>query len=66
MFKTLILVCLFNTECVELHDDRGPYKTEVECKARAAEMMSDFVSANVTPPVTTLKFKCDKSKGQNI
>ena len=66
MFEALILVCLINKECVELHDDRGPYKTEIQCKARAAEMMSDFVSAPVTPPVTTLMFRCDKAKGQDI
>lgn len=60
MFEALILVCLLNNDCVELQDKRGPYKTEIECKARTSEMMADFVSAEETPPVIGLKVKCNK------
>jgi len=54
---------MINTECVELHDKRGPYKTQVECMARSAEMMQDFVSEESTPPVITLEVQCNIEKG---
>jgi hypothetical protein len=63
MFKAIIIVCMINTECVELHDKRGPYKTQVECMARSAEMMQDFVSEESTPPVVTLEVQCNIEKG---
>lgn len=65
MFTAMILACLVTQECIKLEDDRGPYKTEVECKARAAEMMQDFISAPVTPPTLSIAFACIKTKGQN-
>jgi hypothetical protein len=65
MFEAVILVCLLNRECVELNDTRGPYKTEVECKARVSEMMKDFTGAKETPPVVVFDFKCNKPEGQS-
>ena len=66
MFEALVLACLLNKDCIELQDRRGPYKTEVECKARVAEMMRDFVSDERTPPITVLQFKCTEPKGNSI
>lgn len=65
MFEVVILVCLLNNDCVELHDTKGPYKTELECRARASEMMEDFVSAKPTPPTIGLRVNCNK-KGVGI
>ena len=65
MFKALVLVCFVSQNCVELHDNRGLYKTEVECKARISEMISDFVSDKSTPPVVTIHFQCQTNKGTN-
>lgn len=63
MFEAVILVCLLKQDCVELTDTRGPYKTEVECKARVSEMMKDFTGAKETPPVVAFDFKCSKPEG---
>ena len=65
MFEALVLACLLDKDCIELQDRRGPYKTEVECKARVAEMMRDFVTDERTPPVVVLQFKCTKPEGIN-
>ena len=59
MIKAIVLVCFINTNCVEVHDDRGPYQTEVECKARVAEMMQGFIGFEKTPPVTFVDYKCE-------
>ncbi len=66
MFEALILVCLVSTECVELTDTRGLHSTEMSCKARIAEMVSDFVSDERTPPVIGIKYKCQIKKGTPI
>lgn len=66
MFKALVLACFITQNCVELQDNRGPYKTEIECKARVAEMISDFVSVEQTPPVTIIQYRCDKAKGHDV
>jgi len=58
MIEAIVLVCFINTNCVEVHDDRGPYIEEVQCKARVAEMLQDFISFEETPPVTFIDYKC--------
>lgn len=58
MIEAIVLVCFINTNCVEIHDDRGPYIEEVQCKARVAEMLQDFISFEETPPVTFIDYKC--------
>ena len=63
MFEAVILICLLGNDCVELTDIRGPYKTEVECKARVSEMIKDFIGNKETPPVITFDFKCSKPEG---
>ena len=65
MFETLVLACLITRECVEIRDDYGPYKTEIECEARAAKIMKDFTQFPATPPVGTFDFRCDKIKGEH-
>ena len=63
MFEALVLVCLISTECIELLDTKGLHSTEMSCKARVAEMVSDFVSDENTPPVIAIKYKCQIKKG---
>ena len=60
MFTALVLACFIDASCVELEDTNGPYKTELECKARVAHMIQDFTSVPQTPPVKVFRFKCDK------
>jgi hypothetical protein len=40
MFQALVLACLIfePTKCWQLEDQRGPYKSYEQCKARAYEM----------------------------
>lgn len=64
MYEALVLVCLITEDCVELHNNKGLYRTEIECKARITEMVSDFVSFEGTPPVTFIDYKCIKQKGE--
>ena len=66
MFTAIILACFIDGSCVQLTDRYGPYKTELECKARVAHMMQDFISAPPTPPVRMLSFKCDVKQGTKI
>lgn len=66
MFEALVLVCFIDQSCVELHNNRGLYRTEQACKARTVEMISDFVSDSDTPPVITIQYKCIKQQGQSI
>jgi len=56
MIEAIVLVCFINTECVEIHDDRGPYLEEIQCKARVAEMLEDFskVGETTKPADTTI------------
>lgn len=63
MFEALLLVCLISKDCIELQDTRGFHETEMSCKARIAEMASDFVSDENTPPVMAIQYKCKKIKG---
>lgn len=59
MFTAMVLACFIDGSCVELTDSNGPYKQEIDCQARVATMMQDFVSAPQTPPVQILRFKCE-------
>ncbi len=40
MFKAILLICVMgdDSNCIELHDQRGPYETEKKCVARIYEM----------------------------
>ena len=62
MIEAIVLVCFINTECIEIHDDRGPYLKEIQCKARVAEMLQDFISFEQTPPVIFIDYKCEPDK----
>jgi len=63
MFTAVILACFIDASCVEFVDRYGPYKTELECKARVAEMVQDIMSVEGTPPVSRILFKCDVKQG---
>jgi len=65
MLQALVLVCFMDNSCIELSDNRGLLQDEISCKARIAEMITDFVSAPVTPPVISIQYVCKKSKGTN-
>lgn len=65
MLQALVLVCFMDSSCIELSDNRGLLQDEISCKARVAEMITDFVSAPVTPPVISIQYVCKKSKGTN-
>jgi len=65
MLQALVLVCFIDNSCIQLSDNRGLLQNETSCKARVAEMIIDFVSARVTPPVISIQYVCQKSKGTN-
>jgi len=65
MLEALVLVCFMDNSCIELSNNRGLLQDEISCKARIAEMITDFVSAPVTPPVISIQYVCKKSKGTN-
>jgi len=63
MFTTVILLChLMNQQCVIVEDVRGPYDTQLQCKARAEEMKKDVESE--FPFMKAVNFHCNKTKGQ--
>lgn len=66
MFEAMILVCFLDKSCIEATNNRGLLETEMACKARAAEMMSEFISAPPTPPVISVHFICQQAKGKKI
>ena len=65
MLQALVLDCFIDNSCIELSDNRGLFQDETSCKARVAEMITDFVSSRVTPPVISIQYVCQKSKGTN-
>lgn len=57
MFYATLLACsLFTADCIELQDERGPYKTFDECKGRIEEMANLAIYMNLRP----VAFKCEK------
>tara|TARA_R100000734_G_C3269991_1_gene66213 strand:- start:198 stop:362 length:165 start_codon:yes stop_codon:yes gene_type:complete len=51
-----------NQQCVIVEDVRGPYDTQLQCKARAEEMKKDVESE--FPFMKAVNFHCNKTKGQ--
>jgi hypothetical protein len=65
MLQALVLVCFIDNTCMELSDNMGLLQDEISCKARITEMITDFVSSPVTPPVISIQYVCKKTKGTN-
>ena len=44
VFEAVVLVCYLGlaSDCRELHDSRGPYKTEILCKQRVVEISTEL------------------------
>ena len=66
MFEAWLLVCsLANpADCVELKDNRGPYPTQQECRARVDEMVIAILPTFVIP--IDVKWRCPRIPGQKI
>lgn len=67
MFTAIILAChaLIPDACMELTDNRGPYRTEQVCKERLQEMVKDTIRIwyEHETPVTIEGVKCERSDG---
>jgi len=63
VFAAFILVCSLssNSDCVEVLDTRGPYRTVEACEARVVEMVRD-VALFIPQPYKT-KYKCEHLTG---
>ena len=44
MFKTIVLVTLLGSPQGQLHDERGPYSSPLECYARGHEIVKSLFS----------------------
>ena len=63
MFEAFVLICLYgqptmNTNCEELMDIRGPYRTHDECLARVYEIQSELYLYR--PNMQARAYRCDE------
>ena len=68
MFTAMVLACAIGSvdasTCIEATDERGPYKTEAECKMRVHQMVG---ALQATMPVPMqYSYKCESSKGVSL
>lgn len=58
MWKAVLLACVIGseTDCLELHDQYGPYKTQEQCVKRIYEM-GPLVHKHM-PPYVPVSYKC--------
>lgn len=58
MFKAILLICVMGDHgnCIELHDQRGPYEKREQCVARVYEM-GPFVHQYM-PGYEPVSYKC--------
>lgn len=66
MFTAILFAChaLLTDQCMQLTDDRGPYRTERECEVRVMEMIDDTVRIwkQYDAPVLIQGYKCEKGQ----
>lgn len=55
MFEIFLLVCYIDGSCIEISDQRGPYKEETDCENRLEEMIA------LVPLVATLPWRIEKA-----
>jgi hypothetical protein len=60
MFKAILLICVMgdNSNCIELHDQRGPYETRERCVSRIHEMGPHV--HQYMPGYHPVSYKCNK------
>ena len=68
MFTAMVLACAIGSvdasTCIEATDERGPYKTEAECKMRVHQMVT---ALQMTLPVPMqFHFKCEEPKPEGM
>ena len=68
MFTAMVLACAIGSvdasTCIEATDERGPYKTEAECKMRVHQMVT---ALQMTLPVPMqFHYKCTEPKPEGI
>ena len=69
MFMAIVVAChMANAAaCIQLTDDRGPYKTEAECEERIEEMLVAAVRIHMEQgsPFLPKSFEC-RHEGSSI
>ena len=64
MFTAVLFAChlIFTDSCVDIVDNRGPYKTKHLCIVRLSEMFVDTrkLFKRQTVPLVIVGWKCDK------
>ena len=64
MFTSVLLAChiIFTSNCMDVIDNRGPYKTRQACIVRLSEMFVDTrdLFKRQTVPFVIVGWKCDK------
>ena len=68
MFTAMVLACAIGSvdasTCIEATDERGPYKTEAECKMRVHQMVTTMQMA--FPQPHTYRYKCKEAEAKGI
>jgi hypothetical protein len=62
MFTTLVMACsMLSGQCIIVEDAYGPYVKEVQCEARATEIVTDVAEVLGTPH--SFSFQCKFDRG---
>ena len=65
MYTAMLLLCYAQTltNCVQVDDSWGPYRTIEECEARIVDMAA--ASKKISPYMVAVAAKCDYKSGKS-